>query len=82
MRNYIEIVDDILERLTNNGFVKEHESLEQKFRVHSFQFEILADTMGHLFDLERDNKKLKTLIDDLMVELIAYCKYIGLKLNR
>jgi hypothetical protein len=82
MRNYIGVVDDIFDRLTANGFAKERVELEQTFRAHCFQSEILGETAEHLFSLERNNKDISTLIDDLVNELIAYCKYIGLDLKR
>jgi hypothetical protein len=82
MRNYIDIVGDIFNRLTANGFEKEREELEQTFRAHSFQSEIIGETILHLFSLERNNTELKALIDDLMIELMEYGKYIGLNLER
>ncbi|SFZ95311.1 hypothetical protein SAMN05428642_1271 [Flaviramulus basaltis] len=76
-KNHLEILEEIIRLLKNNGFEAEQILLENEISASSTGGEICLRCGSLLLTLNKQ-KKIKKVIGELTFELIDYCHYNGL----
>jgi len=78
MKVHVEILDEIVKVLADNGFESETEQLQDEIRACFTGSELCLRCGSKLLTLQNTNKQLSPLVGRLIREFISYCHANGL----
>ena len=74
MRNYIDILEEIDEKLKNTEFEDLRTEIEIPFRSYCSALEICSEIRSKIQNFEMKNEKIRNLIGTQIDEFYNYCK--------